>query len=108
MLKSLNEEQRKAVLHKNGPMLVTAGPGSGKTHVITARLLYMIHVHQIPPEKIAVITFTKEAAKSMGVTRFVEFGPGKVLSGLIKKIDPQLETFNVGDVASLEATAAAF
>jgi [acyl-carrier-protein] S-malonyltransferase len=44
----------------------------------------------------------------MGVTRFVEFGPGKVLSGLIKKIDPQLETFNVGDVASLEATAAAF
>ena len=49
-----------------------------------------------------------EAAKSMGVTRFVEFGPGKVLSGLIKKIDPQLETFNVGDVASLEATAATF
>ena len=72
MLKSLNEEQRKAVLHKNGPMLVTAGPGSGKTHVITARLLYMIRVYQIPPEKIAVITFTKEAAKSMS-SRFLKY-----------------------------------
>ena len=72
MLKSLNEEQRKAVLHKNGPMLITAGPGSGKTHVITTRLLYMIRVHQIPPERIAVITFTKEAAKSMS-SRFLKY-----------------------------------
>ena len=72
MLKALNEEQRKAVLHKTGPMLVTAGPGSGKTHVITARLLYMIRVHQIPPERIAVITFTKEAAKSMS-SRFLQY-----------------------------------
>lgn len=47
------------------------------------------------------------AARDMGCTRFVEFGPGKVLSGLIKKIDPALETLNVGDLASLEATAAA-
>ncbi len=48
-----------------------------------------------------------EAAKALGCTRFVEFGPGKVLSGLIKKIDPALETLNVADAASLEATAAA-
>lgn len=48
-----------------------------------------------------------EAAKALGCTRFVEFGPGKVLSGLIKKIDPALETLNVGDVASLDATCAA-
>ncbi len=47
-----------------------------------------------------------EAAKALGCTTFVEFGPGKVLSGLIKKIDPTLETLNVADVASLEATAA--
>lgn len=65
LLSKLNEDQLKAVLHQTGPMLVTAGPGSGKTHVITTRLIYMIHVEKIPAEKIAVITFTKEAAKSM-------------------------------------------
>ena len=48
-----------------------------------------------------------EAAKALGGTRFVEFGPGKVLSGLVKKIDAALETCNVGDMASLEATVAA-
>lgn len=48
-----------------------------------------------------------EAAKALGCTRFVEFGPGKVLSGLVKKIDSSLETFNVADAASLEATAGA-
>ena len=46
-------------------------------------------------------------AKSLGCDRFIEFGPGKVLSGLIKKIDPLLTTLNVGDAASLEATLAA-
>ena len=48
-----------------------------------------------------------EAAKALGVTTFVEFGPGKVLSGLIKKIDAALATSNVGDLASLDATVAA-
>ncbi len=48
-----------------------------------------------------------EAAKALGGTRFVEFGPGKVLSGLIKKIDASLVTCNVGDLASLDATVAA-
>lgn len=47
-----------------------------------------------------------ETAKQMGATRFIEFGPGKVLSGLVKKIDPSLEAFSVPDVASLEAVAA--
>ena len=46
------------------------------------------------------------AAKEMGCTTFVEFGPGKVLSGLVKKIDASLTTANVSDLASLEATAA--
>ena len=48
-----------------------------------------------------------ESAKALGGTRFVEFGPGKVLSGLIKKIDPSLETLNVGDIPSLDAAVAA-
>ena len=45
------------------------------------------------------------AAKELGCDTFVEFGPGKVLSGLVKKIDVSLKTFNVADLASLEATA---
>ena len=48
-----------------------------------------------------------EAAKALGCTAFVEFGPGKVLSGLIKKIDAALMTANVSDLATLEATVAA-
>ena len=48
-----------------------------------------------------------ETAKAMGATTFVEFGPGKVLSGLVKKIDPALTATNVADLASLEATVAA-
>jgi [acyl-carrier-protein] S-malonyltransferase len=48
-----------------------------------------------------------ECAKSLGCTTFVEFGPGKVLSGLIKKIDAALVTLNVGDMPSLDATVAA-
>ena len=47
-----------------------------------------------------------EAAKTLGCTRFVEFGPGKVLSGLIKKIDAALTTCNVSDLATLETTVA--
>ena len=47
-----------------------------------------------------------EAAKALGCTTFVEFGPGKVLSGLVKKIDAELTTANVADLASLDATLA--
>lgn len=46
-------------------MLVTAGPGSGKTHVLTSRILYLIRERQIPPGQILVITFTREAAAAM-------------------------------------------
>ena len=46
------------------------------------------------------------AAQELGCTTFVEFGPGKVLSGLVKKIDAALVTANVGDLASLDATVA--
>ncbi len=61
----LNQAQQKAVEHVNGPCLVLAGPGSGKTAVITRRTQYLIEVAGIHPEHILVITFTKAAAMEM-------------------------------------------
>lgn len=64
-LAGLNMPQLQAVTHGEGPALVLAGPGSGKTTVIVKRILYLIRVKHIPPEEILVVTFTKDAALSM-------------------------------------------
>ena len=61
----LNEEQRKAVEHVEGPCMVLAGPGSGKTRVITYRIVNMILNNNIPPARILAITFTKNSAVEM-------------------------------------------
>lgn len=61
----LNEAQEQAITHVEGPCLVLAGPGSGKTAVITYRTKYLIEEAGIPPEQILVITFTKAAAVEM-------------------------------------------
>lgn len=65
ILEGLNDAQREAVMHGEGPAMVVAGPGSGKTTVIIRRLLYLIYELNVPAEKILVITYTKEAALSM-------------------------------------------
>jgi DNA helicase-2/ATP-dependent DNA helicase PcrA len=61
----LNQAQQEAVGHKDGPMLVLAGPGSGKTLVITERTKYLINKHKISEGNILVITFTRAASKEM-------------------------------------------
>ena len=61
----LNKEQERAVGHTDGPMLVLAGPGSGKTHVLTNRIKALIEEAKVPPDNILVITFSKKAAQSM-------------------------------------------
>ncbi len=64
-LSRFHEDQQKAIRHKDGPALVLAGPGSGKTTVITQRANYLIEAHHIPPSQILVITFTRAAAEEM-------------------------------------------
>ncbi len=62
---SFNTSQHEAILHKDGPMLVLAGPGSGKTLVITERTKCLIQKYGVSPAHILVITFTKAAAAEM-------------------------------------------
>ena len=64
-LKNINSEQKKAVIHTNGPILIVAGAGSGKTKVLTARIAHIIKEKKAFPNQILSVTFTNKAAKEM-------------------------------------------
>ena len=64
-LEYLNDRQKEAVLYKDGPLLILAGAGSGKTSVLTKRVAYLIKERNVSPKNIVAITFTNKAAKEM-------------------------------------------
>ena len=91
-LSSLNPEQRQAVKTADGPLLILAGAGTGKTRVITSRVAYMI-AKGIPPESILAVTFTNKAAREMQ-ERVCDLVPKFKSTGNVNIQKPTICTFH--------------
>ena len=87
LLQELNEKQQQAAAHTDGAMLVVAGPGTGKTRVITHRIVHLIRNHQVAPDQILAVTFTNKAAQEM-------FERIKDPLGMTQGLDVRIHTFH--------------
>lgn len=97
---NLNEKQKKAVLHINGPLLIIAGPGSGKTRTLVERVLYILNNVGAEPKNILLATFTEKASREL-ITRvseniekninFSEMYVGTIHSICLRIIDENIE-----------------
>ena len=87
LLTALNEPQQQAVLHDDGPLLLLAGAGSGKTRALTHRVAYLIRERGVPAWQIMAVTFTNKAAKEMRERLELLLGEGEL---------PWISTFHSG------------
>ncbi len=99
-LKGLNDHQKEAVLHTDGPLLVLAGAGSGKTRVIVYRILHLIE-QGVAPEEILAVTFTNKAAREMRERVLSLAKDNPALARLFPDRAPMVTTFHALGVAIL-------
>ena len=99
-LEGLNPQQRAAVLHFEGPLLVLAGAGTGKTRTLTCRIAHLVREHGVPPHRILAVTFTNKAAGEMRerVANYLGEEPRGMWLGTFHALGARLLRIHSGEV----------